>query len=160
EAADSLGEIAPTARRNGTARFVEGGKLLTAPNSVGGMEAALHLVSLILGKRQAQAVASSLGVAWIGGEPGGVDVFGAQGAASLLLTRESFDRNSVPPRPSDEHLSAPHRERRRDAQLRIRDDVADDLPFGVQRREAGRLGFADERQPNRRASFRGTFVDH
>jgi len=74
EAADSLGELAPTARRNGTARFVEGGKLLTAPNSVGGIEAALHVVSQTLGKRQAQAVASALGVAWAEDEPGGVEI--------------------------------------------------------------------------------------
>lgn len=74
ETSESLAELAPTARRNGTARFVESGKLLTTPNSHGAIEAALHVVARILGKKQAQAVASALGIAWLESEPGGVEI--------------------------------------------------------------------------------------
>lgn len=74
ETAELLAELAPSARRNGTARFVEDGKLLTTPNAMGAIEASLRLVSRLLGKKQAQGVAASLGVAWLEAEPGGVEI--------------------------------------------------------------------------------------
>jgi transcriptional regulator GlxA family with amidase domain len=77
ESAELLAELSPSARRNGTARFIEDGKLLTAPNATGGIEASLRLVSRLLGKKQAQGVAASLGVAWLENEPGGIEILEA-----------------------------------------------------------------------------------
>jgi transcriptional regulator GlxA family with amidase domain len=74
DAAELLAELSPSVRRNGTARFVEDGKLLTAPNAAGAIEASLQLVSRILGKKQAQAAAGALGIAWLGSEPSGVEI--------------------------------------------------------------------------------------
>lgn len=74
DAAELLAELCPSARRNGTARFVDAGKLLTAPNAMGAMSASLHLVSRLLGKKQAQGVAATLGIAWAESEPGGVEI--------------------------------------------------------------------------------------
>jgi transcriptional regulator GlxA family with amidase domain len=74
DSADLLSELSPSTRRNGTARFIEDGKLLTAPNAMGAIEASLRLVSRVLGKKQAQGVAASLGVAWLEAEPGGVEI--------------------------------------------------------------------------------------
>lgn len=74
ETAELLVELSPTARHNGTARFVEDGKLLTASTAGGGVEAALHLVAALLGKKQAQSVAASLGVTWLEGDAGGVEI--------------------------------------------------------------------------------------
>jgi transcriptional regulator GlxA family with amidase domain len=77
ESAEILSELAPSARRNGTARFIEAGKVLTAPNAMGAIEASLRLVSRLLGKKQAQGVAASLGVAWLENEPGGIEILDA-----------------------------------------------------------------------------------
>lgn len=77
ESAELLSELAPSARRNGTARFIEAGKVLTTPNAMGAIEASLRLVSRLLGKKQAQGVAASLGVAWLEAEPGGIEIVDA-----------------------------------------------------------------------------------
>jgi len=74
ETADLLAELCPSARRNGTARFVGAGNLLTTSTAAGGTEAALHLVAELLGKKQAQGVAASLGVTWLEGDGGRVDI--------------------------------------------------------------------------------------
>lgn len=77
DSADLLAALSPSTRRNGTARFVEDGKLLTAPNAMGAIEASLRLVSRHLGKKQAQGVAASLGVVWLESEPGGIEILEA-----------------------------------------------------------------------------------
>ncbi len=67
---ERLAELAPTARADGDSRFREAGKALTAATPLGAMDAALHLVEVFLGKKQAESVASTLGMTRPRGGPG------------------------------------------------------------------------------------------
>jgi transcriptional regulator GlxA family with amidase domain len=59
--AELLRESCPEARPDTQARYRKEGKLVTAATSGGAVEAAIHLVSDLLGKKQATAVAAALG---------------------------------------------------------------------------------------------------
>jgi transcriptional regulator GlxA family with amidase domain len=67
EATASLAEVSPSARPDVSARFRESGKVISASTAAGAIDGALHLVSKILGKKQAETVAVSLGLAWAAG---------------------------------------------------------------------------------------------
>jgi transcriptional regulator GlxA family with amidase domain len=63
EGAERLREECPLAKPDTSARFHKEGKLVTAATSCGAMDAALELVSELLGSKQAVAVAAALGLA-------------------------------------------------------------------------------------------------
>jgi len=60
----ALTELSPTTRSDVVARFRESGNVLSAAAAAGAIDAALHLVSKLLGKKQAETVALSLGITW------------------------------------------------------------------------------------------------
>ena len=63
EGAERLLEECPLAKPDTSARFHKEGKVVTAATAAGAMEAALELVSELLGSKQAVAVAATLGAA-------------------------------------------------------------------------------------------------
>jgi transcriptional regulator GlxA family with amidase domain len=79
EIAASLTELSPTTRPDTVARFRESGKVLSAGAAAGAMDAALHLVSKLLGKKQAETVALSLGLTWNEGHPSAVSILEPNG---------------------------------------------------------------------------------
>jgi transcriptional regulator GlxA family with amidase domain len=79
EAAPSLGELSPSTRPDVAARFRESGKVLSAGTAAGAIDAALYLVSKLLGKKQAETVATSLGFSWTEGSAAGVSIVDTKG---------------------------------------------------------------------------------
>lgn len=77
ETVASLSELSPTARPDVSARFRESGKVISAATAAGALDAALHLVSKILGKKQAEIVAVSLGLSWTAGSASDVSIVDA-----------------------------------------------------------------------------------
>jgi transcriptional regulator GlxA family with amidase domain len=75
EIAAALTELSPTTRPDVVARFRESGKVLSAGAAAGAIDAALHLVSKLLGKKQAETVALSLGISWNEGSVSTVTIF-------------------------------------------------------------------------------------
>jgi len=74
ESAVALTELSPGARPDVAARYRESGSVLSAGTAAGGIDAALHLVSKLLGKKQAETVATSLGFAWTEGSAASVAI--------------------------------------------------------------------------------------
>jgi transcriptional regulator GlxA family with amidase domain len=77
DAAELLSELCPSARPDADARWRESGRMLTAATAAGAMDAALQLVARMVGRKQAQAVASALGIAWSDPSSTGVDILDA-----------------------------------------------------------------------------------
>jgi transcriptional regulator GlxA family with amidase domain len=62
EAVELLASLEPTAKPDTSRPFVEAGKILTASAPLGGAKAALHLVSRVVGAKQANTVAAAIGL--------------------------------------------------------------------------------------------------
>jgi transcriptional regulator GlxA family with amidase domain len=74
ETAETLPQFSATARADTAARFRISGRVITAAAAGGALEAALHLVSSLLGKKQAEVVSRALGVTFTASDPGAVSI--------------------------------------------------------------------------------------
>lgn len=77
EAAPLLADISPSTRADVAGKFRHSGKILSAATAAGAIDATLHLLSKLLGKKQAETVALSLGFAWTEGDSSAVTIVDA-----------------------------------------------------------------------------------